>query len=108
MGITFKENVSDIRNSKVADLVKELMSFSINVHIVDPYASPNEVAHEYGLTLMDKPSDDYDAVIVSVGHDTYKSLDVSYFSSIMNGRPVLMDLKGMYKNTDEKITYWRL
>jgi UDP-N-acetyl-D-galactosamine dehydrogenase len=108
MGITFKENVSDIRNSKVADLVKELMSFSINVHIVDSYASPNEVAHEYGLTLMDKPSNDYDAVIVSVGHDQYKLLDINYFNSIMNGLPILMDLKGMYKNTDEKITYWRL
>ena len=66
MGITFKENVSDIRNSKIADLIKELMSFSVNVHIVDPNASPNEVVHEYGLTLMDEPSNDYDAVIVSV------------------------------------------
>ncbi|TAG61948.1 MAG: nucleotide sugar dehydrogenase, partial [Runella slithyformis] len=63
MGITFKENVSDIRNSKVADLIKELMQFSVNVHIVDPYASPNEVAHEYNLTLLDKPSDQYDAVL---------------------------------------------
>jgi len=108
MGITFKENVSDIRNSKVADLVKELMSFSINVHLVDPYASPNEVAHEYGLTLIDKPSKDYDAVIVSVGHDGYKTLDINYFKSIMNNEPILMDLKGMYKNTEENITYWRL
>lgn len=108
MGITFKENVSDIRNSKVADLVKELMSFSINVHLVDPYASPNEVAHEYGMTLIDMPSKDYDAVIVSVGHDGYKTLDINYFKSIMNTEPILMDLKGMYKNTEENITYWRL
>jgi len=57
---------------------------------------------------MDKPSNDYDAVIVSVGHDQYKLLDINYFNSIMNGLPILMDLKGMYKNTDEKITYWRL
>lgn len=108
MGVTFKENVSDIRNSKVADLVKELMSFSINVHLVDPYASPNEVAHEYGLTLMDSPSDQYDAVIVSVGHQHYKELTIDYFKSIMNGTPILMDLKGMYQNNDSKITYWRL
>lgn len=108
MGITFKENVSDIRNSKVADLVKELMSFSINVHLIDPYASPNEVAHEYNLTLIDKPSTDYDAVIVSVGHDGYKTLDIGYFKSIMTDKPILMDLKGMYKNTDDAITYWRL
>ena len=108
MGITFKENVSDIRNSKIADLIKELMSFSVNVHIVDPYASPNEVAHEYGLTLMDKPSNDYDAVIVSVGHNEYKALDIDYFKQIMKEAPILMDFKGMYRNTDEKITYWRL
>src|SRR5690606_31468004 len=53
MGITFKENVTDIRNSKVADLVKELMKYSINVHVSDEHASPNEVAHEYNLTLVD-------------------------------------------------------
>jgi len=108
MGITFKENVSDIRNSKVADLIKELMGFSINVHIVDAYASPNEVAHEYGLTLLENPSAAYDAVIVSVGHDEYKSLDIAYFKAIMNENPILMDLKGMYKNAEEEITYWRL
>ena len=102
MGITFKENVSDIRNSKIADLIKELMSFSVNVHIVDPYASPNEVAHEYGLTLMDKPSNDYDAVTVSVGHNEYKTLDIDYFKQIMKEAPILMDLKGMYRNKDEK------
>ena len=54
-GITFKEDVADIRNSKVVDLVKELMDYSLNVHIVDPWASPNEVAHEYGMTLIDEP-----------------------------------------------------
>ena len=108
MGITFKENVSDIRNSKVADLIKELMQFSINVHIVDSYASPNEVAHEYGLTLIDKPSDQYDAVLVAVGHEPYKQLEMSYFKSIMNEQPILMDLKSMYENNDPSVTYWRL
>ena len=63
MGCTFKENVSDIRNSKVADLVRGLMQYSINVHMVDPYASPNEVAKEYKLTLLETPSTNYDAVI---------------------------------------------
>ena len=108
MGVTFKENVSDIRNSKVADLIKELMQYSINVHLVDPYASPNEVAHEYKLTLMDQPTDNYDAVLVAVGHDQYKNLDMSYFRSLMNGQPILMDLKSMYKNDDPAMTYWQL
>lgn len=108
MGITFKENVSDIRNSKVADLIKELMQFSVNVHIVDPYASPNEVAHEYNLTLLDKPSDQYDAVLVTVAHDQYKNLNMSHFRSLMGDQPILMDLKSLYKNDDPAMTYWQL
>ena len=109
MGLTFKENIADIRNSKVADLVRELMKYAINVHIVDPHASPNEVAHEYRLTLVDKPSDQYDAVIVAVGHDAYRSLDVPYFKSLMNGAPILLDLKGLYSvEREDEITYWRL
>lgn len=109
MGITFKENVADIRNSKVADLAKELMQFSINVHITDPHASPNEVAREYNLTLVDSISDDYDAVVVAVNHEEYKSLDMGYFRSITNGGPILMDIKGLYGRPAENgITYWRL
>ncbi|WP_420151530.1 nucleotide sugar dehydrogenase [Spirosoma sp.] len=109
MGLTFKENIADIRNSKVADLVRELMKYAINVHIVDPYASPNEVAQEYRLTLMDKPSAQYDAVVVAVGHDEYKTLEVPYFKSLMNESPILLDLKGLYNVAKEdQITYWRL
>ncbi len=110
-GVTFKENVSDIRNSKVADLVKELMQYSINVHMVDPHASPNEFAHEYGLTLMDKPSNDYDAVILAVNHDEYKQLDNAYFKSLMKENPILMDLKAVLNPAaveQDGIIYWRL
>lgn len=111
MGVTFKENVSDIRNSKVADLVRELMQFSLNVHMVDPYASPNEFAHEYGLTLMDMPSNDYDAVILAVNHDEYKLFEISYFNSLMKENPILMDLKAVLdpeKVEQAGIKYWRL
>ncbi|HMO41507.1 MAG TPA: nucleotide sugar dehydrogenase [Saprospiraceae bacterium] len=110
MGITFKENVADIRNSKVADLVRELMDFSIHVHITDPHASPNEVAHEYKLTLMDSISDNYDAVIVAVNHNEYKALTLDYFKSLMNGAPILLDLKGLYEKPNEPngLIYWRL
>jgi UDP-N-acetyl-D-glucosamine/UDP-N-acetyl-D-galactosamine dehydrogenase len=76
MGLTFKENVADIRNSKVIDLVRELIDFSITVHITDPHASPNEVAHEYKMSLIDKPSTDYDAIIVTVGHEEYKAFNI--------------------------------
>lgn len=111
MGVTFKENVSDIRNSKVADVVRELMQYSINVHMVDPHASPNEFAHEYGLTLMDMPSNDYDAVIVAVNHDDYKGLSLDYFKGLMKDQPILMDLKAIYdpkKVEAAGISYWRL
>ena len=109
MGLTFKENVSDVRNSKVADLVRELMKYAINVHLVDPCASPNEVAQEYGMTLLDRPARQYDAVIVTVGHDEYRALDVYYFKSLMNGVPILLDLKGLYSvSEDDMIDYWRL
>ncbi|GAB3640777.1 nucleotide sugar dehydrogenase [Spirosoma arcticum] len=109
MGLTFKENISDTRNSKVADLVRELMKYAINVHVVDPCASPNEVAHEYGMTLLEMPASQYDAVIVTVGHDEYRTLDVSYFKSLMNGAPILLDLKGLYHvSEDDEIDYWRL
>ncbi|QMW01450.1 nucleotide sugar dehydrogenase [Spirosoma foliorum] len=109
MGLTFKENIADIRNSKVADLVRELMAYSINVHIIDPYASPNEVAREYGLSLLDKPADQYDAVVVAVGHDEYKELDADYFKSLMKNAPILLDLKGLYRtNKDDEISYWQL
>lgn len=109
MGLTFKENIADIRNSKVADLVRELMKYAINVHIIDPHASPNEVAHEYRLTLMDKPSSQYDAVVVAVGHDDYKMLDIAYFKSLMNSKPILLDLKALYDvKKGDGVEYWRL
>ncbi len=108
MGVTFKENVSDIRNSKVVDLVRELMGFSVNVHVSDPHASPNEVAHEYKLTLIDEISNGYDAVIVAVHHDEYKELDMDYFRSIATKPFILMDLKGIYEPQNEDLVYWRL
>lgn len=100
MGITFKENVSDIRNSKVVDLVRELMGYSVNVHITDVHASPNEIAHEYKLTMVDHISNDYDAVIVAVPHTEYTQMTPQYFESIMNKNGVLVDLKSLYKPSE--------
>jgi UDP-N-acetyl-D-galactosamine dehydrogenase len=101
MGITFKEDVSDIRNSKVVDLIRELMGYSVNVHIVDTHASPNEVAHEYRLTLVDTISHDYDGVIVAVPHADYRKLTPQYFASIMKPQGVLVDLKSLYQPSDD-------
>lgn len=110
MGTTFKENVSDIRNSKVVDMARELMDFSVHVHLTDPHASPNELAHEYKMTLVDKISDDYDAVIVAVAHDEYKEMDFKQFEDIMTSSPILFDLKALYgyPAKESELTYWRL
>ncbi|MEZ5044615.1 MAG: nucleotide sugar dehydrogenase [Saprospiraceae bacterium] len=109
MGVTFKENVADIRNSKVIDVVKELMQYAINVHLTDPIASPNEVSNKYNLTLIDSPSKAYDAVLVAVNHKEYKDLSIDYFKSIMGENPVLFDLKGIYDRPQENgLLYWRL
>jgi UDP-N-acetyl-D-glucosamine/UDP-N-acetyl-D-galactosamine dehydrogenase len=108
MGATFKENVSDIRNSKVADVVKELQLFSLNVHVTDPHASSAELKHEYGFELTSELSDDYDAIIVTVPHNDYKKLDDAYFSSITKSHAMVADLKGIYRNKISNRKYWSL
>ncbi len=108
MGATFKENVSDIRNSKVADVVKELKAFSLNVHVTDPHASSDELQHEYGFGLTEKPGSDYDAVIVTVPHNAYKSLDDAYFASITKPSAIIADLKGTYRKEIGTRAYWSL
>ncbi len=108
LGITFKENVSDIRNSKIANLVAELMDYSINVHTFDPWASPNAVAHEYKLTLSDNIANGYDAVIAAVSHEKFAHFDAEYFKSISTNDPILFDLKGIYPKEMDGIAVWRL
>jgi UDP-N-acetyl-D-galactosamine dehydrogenase len=108
MGATFKENVSDIRNSKVADVVKELRSFSLNVDVVDPYASSDELQHEYGFGLKSEIGKGYDAVIVTVPHDPYRNLDDSFFSSITKSHAMIADLKGIYRGKINQRLYWSL
>lgn len=108
MGATFKENVSDIRNSKVADVINELKSFGVHVDVIDPHASSDELKHEYGFELVAKPLHKYEAVIVAVNHKEYLELDENYFKSITAERPIIADIKGIYKNKFKDITYWSL
>lgn len=106
-GITFKENVTDIRNSKVVDLISEIKDYSIQVDVHDPLASFDEVKHEYGIELIEDVAQDYHAVVVAVAHEAYKNLDQNYFKSIMKADPILFDLKGLY-NYDFQLDYWKL
>jgi UDP-N-acetyl-D-galactosamine dehydrogenase len=107
-GATFKENVSDIRNSKVADVVKALQAFSVNVDVEDPHADSNELQHEYGFGLIEKERGKYDAVIVAVPHADYYELDDAYFSGITNDGALIADLKGIYRNKIVNRRYWSL
>jgi UDP-N-acetyl-D-glucosamine/UDP-N-acetyl-D-galactosamine dehydrogenase len=108
LGATFKENVSDIRNSKVADVVKELQSFSVNVDVHDPYASSDELMHEYGFGLTEINGTDYDAVILAVSHEPYKKMDEAYLESITKPHAVIYDLKGLYRDKIKNRVYWSL
>lgn len=108
MGATFKEDVSDVRNSKVADIVKELKSFSVKVDVVDPHADSKELEHEYGFGLIKKVNTKYDAIIVAVNHKEYLALDEKHFKAMMNKNPILVDVKGIYRGKIKDITYWSL
>jgi UDP-N-acetyl-D-galactosamine dehydrogenase len=108
MGATFKENVSDIRNSKVADVVTELKSYGVLVEIIDPYASSEEFEEEYGYVISAKPGKNYDAIILAVAHQDYASLDENFFRSLSDEKGILMDVKGIFRNKIRTLTYMSL
>jgi UDP-N-acetyl-D-glucosamine/UDP-N-acetyl-D-galactosamine dehydrogenase len=108
LGATFKENVSDIRNSKVADMVKDLLDYSLHVDFVDYNADANEVKHEYGLDMTTKIGNNYDAIILAVAHNEYKNFSEEYLLSITNENALFADLKGIYRNRFSKLKYWSL
>jgi UDP-N-acetyl-D-galactosamine dehydrogenase len=91
LGITFKENCPDIRNSKVVDVIRELQSFGTSIDIYDPQADAAEVQHEYGLTLIGKPDKKYHAIVLAVSHQEFKVLDLD---SISHPKVVIYDVKG--------------
>lgn len=107
MGVTFKEDVADIRNSKVVDLIKELMDYSIHVHVIDPHGCPNELAHEYGITLIDEPVGVYDIIVLAVGHNEYVKMKVDDFKKLSKDEIFMFDIKGVLDRTEFK-NYWRL
>lgn len=109
MGATFKEDVSDIRNSKIVDVITELQSFACAVDVIDPHADTEELFEEYGFNLVEKPSNDYDAVIVAVNHREYCNLSEADFSNYLKGdQGIIVDLKGIYKDKIKNIDYWSL
>jgi UDP-N-acetyl-D-galactosamine dehydrogenase len=108
MGATFKENVTDIRNSKVFNLYNELKEFHMDVEMVDAMADAWEVHEEYGVELKKDTSGKYDVIIVAVSHDAYKQLDENYFSNLANKDAILVDIKNMYTSKISNLQHWTL
>jgi UDP-N-acetyl-D-galactosamine dehydrogenase len=110
MGATFKENVADIRNSKIVDVVNELVSYSVNVDVVDPYASSAELKHEYGFGLASEPCGHYDGIILAVSHDQYKNLPASWFEQHTTKDGFFFDIKALFRNPVGRpaLDYWSL
>lgn len=108
MGMTFKENVTDIRNTRVIDIINEFKDYKVNFHVVDPLAEGKEVKEEYDIELCREIDNDYDAVIVAVNHDVYANKDEEYFKSIMKDDGILVDIKGVYRNKINDLAYWSI
>jgi UDP-N-acetyl-D-galactosamine dehydrogenase len=108
MGATFKEDVSDIRNSKVVDVINELKSFSCRVDVVDPHANSSELKEEYGFELIEKIEDQYNAVIVAVNHHEYSIMSESDFKNILTDKGILVDIKGVFRNKIKQTDHWTL
>jgi len=113
MGITFKENCSDIRNSKVIDIIDELKEYGVNIEVVDPLAEESEVQREYGIKLI-KLEDitDVDAVIFAIPHEKFKDITLKDLKNIYkDDKLVLIDIKGIFNKKeaeDLSYLYWRL
>ncbi len=97
LGITFKENCPDVRNTKIVDVIKALNDYGVDVSVYDPWANPNEVLHEYNIkTTTQLPSEKYDAVILGVAHNEFKKMDLS---SLKKEKCVVYDVKGILDET---------
>jgi UDP-N-acetyl-D-galactosamine dehydrogenase len=100
LGITFKENCPDIRNSGVVDIIEEFEQFGTNVSVYDPWVNPKEVKAEYGISVVDKPRGQYSAVILAVGHNKFLEMDIQEF---LEPNGVLFDVKSILPK--ENVTY---
>ncbi len=94
MGLTFKENCPDLRNTRVIDIINELKNYNANVHVYDPWADAAEAQHEYGLELIGSPkAGSYDAIILCVGHDKFRAMGAAEIRALGKDNHVLFDVK---------------
>lgn len=103
MGATFKENVADIRNSKIVDIVNALNSYSVNVDVIDSFADSDELKHEYGFELAESAEGKYDGIILAVAHEPYTKLSTAWFIEHLTVDGFLIDLKGIFRNRQQEL-----
>ena len=113
LGFTFKDNVKDIRNTRVIDIYNELKEYGVEPQVHDPHASPDDVSAEYGVKLMQTPEDEspYDGIIIAVKHREYADYSMEYLKGLCNSDASLIDVKGLYGKDDALkagLNYWRL
>jgi UDP-N-acetyl-D-galactosamine dehydrogenase len=106
LGITFKENCPDIRNSRVIDVIRELQDFKVDVDVYDPWADSEEVKHEYGLELTQNfDISDYDGIVLAVAHKEFRGFEEPIQKAKQNSNLVVYDIKSFF---DENIVDGRL
>jgi UDP-N-acetyl-D-galactosamine dehydrogenase len=106
LGVTFKEDCPDMRNTKVVDIIEELKSYGCNVDVYDPWVDSEEEKHHYKHGIIADPFESdkkYDAVVVAVAHKQFTTLTQTDYDNISNDAPVIMDIKGIVENPT-----WRL
>lgn len=109
LGITFKENVSDIRNTKVIDIINEFRNYKINFYIYDPNVSASAVKKEYNLDIISSfKNNKYDAIVIAVNHKVFNDYDEKLFKDILTPDGIIIDIKGTFKNKIKENTYWSL
>ena len=92
MGVTFKENCPDLRNSRVIDLIEGFKNFTANINVYDPWADKGSALREYGVSLIESPSkNDYDVIVLAVGHSQFKELTTKELRSFGKERHILYD-----------------
>ncbi len=104
MGLAFKENCPDIRNTKIVDILAELKEYNVNVDIYDPWVNADEAKHEYGIDLISEPKiGQYDAIILAVAHEQFKEMDVTEIRNFGNNNHILYDLKYIFDKSHSDI-----
>lgn len=108
LGMTFKENVTDIRNSKIIDIINEFKYFRVQCDVIDPFADHDEVLKEYGVDTIARPTGNYDAIVLAVNHKPFMELHEEYFKKISGENPIFVDVKGVFRGKIKDMKYWSL